>query len=53
LMKGGKPAVPPGKLHRFTNDLLASEEQQKLFVQLHGKAWYFNKKVFHIVIHNW
>ena len=51
LQNGKKPDMPYKRLKVFTDALFENEDKQKIFLQKHGKAFYCEKKVFHIVAH--
>ena len=51
LFNGEKPNVPFKKLKLFTDALFENEDKQKIFLQKHGKAFYCEKQIFHIVAH--
>ena len=51
LFNGKKPNVPFEKLKLFTDALFENEDKQKIFLQKHGKAFFCEKQIFHIVAH--
>jgi hypothetical protein len=49
LYKGNTPILPKEKIQQFAQQWLGNVETQNKFLQKHGKAFYYNNKVFHII----
>jgi len=49
IIKGNKPVVTYKQLNKFANLVFSSEEQQKNYVQKHGKQYIYQHKTFHLV----